>query len=222
MNDFEKRLMDSWDSNSHAWTESIRKEKIESRNKVTNPAIFHEVLAHSPQRVLDIGCGEGWLARKLAQEGIQVVGIDGSKTLIEEASKAGGGTFKTLTYEAFATDPAQLESKFDVVLCNFSLLSEDIQPVLKAAREVLAENGTVIIQTLHPITVIQNEPYENGWKIENFDGMGERYVSSMPWYYRTLGSWINEFNYAGLNIVDCKEPINEVGVPLSILFSLKR
>ncbi|WP_221176052.1 class I SAM-dependent methyltransferase [Brevibacillus nitrificans] len=37
-----------------------------------------EIIRYRPSRVLDVGCGEGWLARTLNEEGIDVVGIDGS------------------------------------------------------------------------------------------------------------------------------------------------
>ena len=51
---------------------------------------------------LDVGCGEGWLARALGPLGIRVHGFDAVPQLIEAARRAGGGTFERLSYEAFA------------------------------------------------------------------------------------------------------------------------
>ncbi len=38
-------------------------------------------------RVLDIGCGDGWLSLKAAERGLEVWGIDSSKTAIERARR---------------------------------------------------------------------------------------------------------------------------------------
>ena len=38
--------------------------------------------------ILDVGCGEGWLARTLSSEGYNVTGVDASASLIDEAAKA--------------------------------------------------------------------------------------------------------------------------------------
>src|SRR5688572_758875 len=40
------------------------------------------------QRVLDLGCGHGWLAEQLRLAGAIVTGIDGSATLLQHASTA--------------------------------------------------------------------------------------------------------------------------------------
>jgi 2-polyprenyl-3-methyl-5-hydroxy-6-metoxy-1,4-benzoquinol methylase len=223
MNSNEKQLENSWNVNSKAWTDSIRQEKIISRNTVTNPAILYAIKSIKPQNVLDIGCGEGWLARVLAKEQINVVGIDGSVSLIDEANKLGGGTFYHLNYDEFSQSPTSIGTTFDVIVFNFSLLSEEIQSILQACKKVLQTSGSIIIQTLHPIAVINQERYENCWKLEHFNGMGEGYEASMPWYFRTLGSWIKEFKMAGLDIIDCQEPLDpNKGIPLSLLFVLKK
>ena len=40
------------------------------------------VLALQPERVLDLGCGEGWLCRALLANEIEAVGIDGVPELV--------------------------------------------------------------------------------------------------------------------------------------------
>jgi len=62
----EAKIVESWRNNAHAWTSAVREQRIDSRALVTDRAIVEAVLARAPRSVLDIGCGEGWLARRLA------------------------------------------------------------------------------------------------------------------------------------------------------------
>lgn len=59
---------------------------------VPEPAVddFLKVLRekHPKAKVLDIGCGDGWISIRAAKEGNVVWGIDSSETAIEEAKEA--------------------------------------------------------------------------------------------------------------------------------------
>lgn len=216
----DQQLSESWNTNAAAWTQSVREGLIRSRRLVTDQAVTDAVLRRRPVRVLDAGCGEGWLARNLASQGIAVTGFDGSEALIVEAQQAGGGQFFTLSYEAFCAQPQALGDPFDVVVFNFALLSETLVPILRAATSVLAPRACIIIQTLHPVEVSQGERYENGWREERFAGMGEGYKAAMPWFFRTIGSWLDELRAAGLICMAIEEPLHpETGRPASLLLT---
>ena len=85
----ESSLLQSWHDNAAAWIEVIRSGAIESRQQVTDQAILWAIMGRQPQRVLDLGCGEGWLLRALADRGIEAVGVDGDARLVEAARLAG-------------------------------------------------------------------------------------------------------------------------------------
>jgi len=216
----EQRLAESWDINAAAWTQSVREGLIRSRRLVTDQAITDAVLLRRPTRVLDAGCGEGWLARKLASDGINVTGFDGSEALIADAQQQGGGNFISLNYEDFCARPQVTGEHFDVVVFNFALLSENMAPILRAASEILAPGGCILIQTLHPVEASQGDRYENGWREERFTGMGEGYQAAMPWFFRTLGSWWKELHRAELECSAFEEPLHpETGRPASLLLT---
>ena len=100
------QLRRSWIANASAWSVAVREHRIESRRTVTDAAIVAAVLAQNPRRVLDVGCGEGWLARALSAHGIDVTGIDASAPLIEAARALGGGEFLEVSYEALIANPS--------------------------------------------------------------------------------------------------------------------
>src|ERR1700693_2164362 len=99
-----------------AWTSSVRQGQIESRRLITDRSVIDAVLSCKPATVLDIGCGEGWLARALSRHGIRVTGLDAVPALIEQAKRvcavrqefgrwAAAGTARAAARERNARDP---------------------------------------------------------------------------------------------------------------------
>ena len=215
-------LAESWLANAGAWTRAVREGRIESRRLVTDAAIVDALVERRPRRVLDVGCGEGWLARALAERGIAVAGIDASPALVEAARAAGGGEFHVLAYAELAADPRRAGGLYDAVACNFSLLDEDLAPLLAALRGSLAAGGALVIQTVHPWTAAGEGAYADGWRTESFDAF-EAFERPMPWYFRTLGSWVALLRGAGLALTVLREPLHpQTGSPASLLMVAER
>lgn len=202
----EAEIQQAWIRNAGGWIRAINEQRIESRRDATDAAIVDAVLAQGPRRVLDVGCGEGWLCRALAKEGLEVVGFDGSSALIEDARSAGGADFLALSYESFAARPDAVGGHYDVAVCSFSLLGRHVAPLLSACATVLDADGRLVIQTVHPLDHGETEPYADGWRREDFRGMGEGFHASMPWYFRTFSSWVDELRGAGFTLADVREP----------------
>lgn len=220
--DLEWKSWQSWLANAPAWAEAVREQQIPSRQAGTDRAIVEAVQAHKPERVLDLGCGEGWLARALAENGVAVTGIDGSLPLVERARELGGGTFEVLLYEDLVAEPQKVQGPFYVIVCNFSLLGETIGPLLRTLRSLLTEEGVLLIQTVHPFTACGEEPYQNSWRTETFENFGKAFPEKMPWYFRTVGSWLEELRQAGWQVADLAEPPHpESGRPLSLLLTAR-
>jgi len=197
----------------------VRESRIESRRVATNSAIVEAVRERAPRRALDVGCGEGWLVRALAEGGADVVGVDGSAPLIEAAQSVGSGVFHVRSYAEIVADPEWLGTGFDAVIFNFALLDEEVGPVLSAVRRCLAPSGALFIQTVHPWAVRGDAPYRDAWRVETFSGFDLPFPEPMPWYYRTLESWVSRLTESGYRITDVREPRHpESGEPLSLLF----
>jgi 2-polyprenyl-3-methyl-5-hydroxy-6-metoxy-1,4-benzoquinol methylase len=220
--DHREQLALSWQANADAWTAAVRERRIESRRLVTDAAILQAVLALSPARVLDVGCGEGWLCRGLAERGIEAVGVDASAPLIEVARAADNtlARYRVCGYAELAGQAAQL-GRFDVLVCNFALLEEPLAPTLDALHGVLAADGRLLIQTLHPWRACHDAGYRDGWRVESFAGFGAGFAQPMPWFFRTLESWLSLLNATGWRLQWLQEPLHpESEQPVSLLLLL--
>ena len=209
------RLIQSWSDNADAWTRAVREGAIASRHAGTDAAIVEAVVRGLPPlgRVLDVGCGEGWLVRALDVVGVQARGVDVSPALVD-AARQRGGAFEVLSYQDAAAEPRRLGEPVDAAVFNFALLSDDVTGVLRAAASRL-DGGRVLIQTVHPATAAA--PYRDGWREESFDGFGGGFAP-MPWYFRTFGSWVRTLDAAGLRLAEAVEPTDpETEAPLSLI-----
>jgi 2-polyprenyl-3-methyl-5-hydroxy-6-metoxy-1,4-benzoquinol methylase len=200
-------IVESWRHNVDAWTAAVRERRIESRALVTDRAIVDAVLGCSPRSVLDIGCGEGWLARALAARAIQVLGIDVIPGLIERATAAGGGDFRVASYDELAA--GALDFTADVAVCNFSLLGrESVDTVFAAMPALLNPRGAFIIQTLHPLLACGERPYQDGWREGSWAGFSADFINPAPWYFRTLASWLALLATHRLRLLELREPMH--------------
>ncbi|WP_252109361.1 MULTISPECIES: class I SAM-dependent methyltransferase [unclassified Halomonas] len=213
----DEKIVDSWHKNAAPWTNAVRDGYIESRKLVTDEAIQQAVLSRSPNTVLDIGCGEGWLVRELAPYVQRLVGVDAIPALVERAQAAGQGDFRVLTYEAIAAHA--IDETFDAVVCNFSLLGQaSVDGLFSVAPTLLKPGGVFIVQTLHP-AMSEISPYLDGWHEGSWAGFDDNFTDPAPWYFRTLGSWMKLFSNNGLQLLDVREPIHpKTQKPASIIF----
>jgi len=200
----EQQIQQSWEANADAWIHAIDQNQIESRRAATDEAILQAVMRYEPRRVLDVGCGEGWLTRALANRGVEVVGVD--------------GCFRAIGYDDIIADRAILGQSYDTIVCNFSLLGEEIGDLLRSLQQAIVSDGHLLIQTIHPFTACQEQPYVDGWKTETFNNFGGAFREPMPWYYRTVSSWFQQVSESGWRICEFQEPIHpQTKIPLSLL-----
>jgi SAM-dependent methyltransferase len=117
-------------------------------------AAFKDVLWESlgdlrGAKVLDVGCGHGWLAQAMLAAGAGVTGIDGSTEMLARARRL------CPRAEFIEWDLAQglppLAATCDRILANMVLMDiPNIQALLKAVRQSLSAAGKFIFTLPHP------------------------------------------------------------------------
>jgi ubiquinone/menaquinone biosynthesis C-methylase UbiE len=110
---------------------------------------FDDIVPSPPAKVLEVGCGEGRVARDLASHNHSVVAMDSSRFLANEAREADP---KSAYLVGDGTLLPFRDARFDIVVSYNSLQDVDDMPaaVGEAAR-VLRDSGRFCVCIVHPI-----------------------------------------------------------------------
>src|SRR5689334_18277246 len=89
--------------------------------KFVRSSLFKLIGDVNGQEVCDLACGQGRIARDLAQLGAQIVGIDLSASLIAIAQREHQQESIQYVVDNAETLSAIEDRRFDVVVCNMAL-----------------------------------------------------------------------------------------------------
>ena len=144
----ERELKGAWQQHAGAWIAWAREPGHDSYWRFHRD-LFLELVPEPNGRTLDLGCGEGRLARDLAAFGHEVVGVDASPAMIEAARDAAP------QMELHVGDAAVLpfgDDAFGLVVAFMSLQDiDDLDGAVREAARVLAPGGRFCIAIVHPL-----------------------------------------------------------------------
>ena len=120
------------------------KEKYEKNARFVS--VYGEELIEwlNPQKdeyILDLGCGDGVLTKKITEYGCKVLGLDGSQKFVEAARKIG--------IEVVQGDAQNMkfENEFDAIFSNAALhWMIDAERVLESVSKALKKGGRFIVE----------------------------------------------------------------------------
>jgi SAM-dependent methyltransferase len=145
-----------WNAKAAFWDERMGEGNAFQRLLVA-PATERLLAPREGEVVLDVACGNGAMARRLATLGARVVACDFSEVFIERArARTGPELRERIEYAvADATREDQLlalgAGRFDAVVCNMALMDmASIEPLLRAARHLLKPDGRFVFCVTHP------------------------------------------------------------------------
>ena len=216
-------MLKSWNENAGEWIRILDSGKLSSRT-FTNEEIVKTLTELPIAKILDCGCGEGWLSRSITKIGKKSIGVDATLELIESAKNKGSESYYRLTYEEIIKGKHIPENPFDAVVFNFSLYQKDnLIRLFKKIGKSITENGFLIIQTLHPFYLMeQNLPYKNQWIQDSWKGLSGDFQNGHKWYARTFESWLSVFTKSDLKLHTITEVTNQEDSPVSVIFVLKK
>ena len=169
-----------FDQNADQWA---RLEPMILSDFTARPLVLQELAPLTSMHVLDLGCGEGYVARLVAQAGAQsVFGIDISSEMVARANQAAASgapcpmTFRSGNATSFRDYPRE---RFDRVIAVFmvSYLSRaEMTDVFRNVRSRLAPGGRFIFTVPHPFLPYIRRPQE---KPVYFDSKGRDYFAGV-------------------------------------------
>lgn len=144
------------------------------------PALLAALGNPAGLRVLDLGCGDATIGRRLLHAGAaSYLGVDGSSKMAEAAAESLSGTVGKIVVcdiEDFQTGPGSV----DLVLSRMALhYVSDIERVLGNCRQWLSPAGRLIFTVVHPVITSHDarasgdEPRQD-WVVDDYFCRGAR------------------------------------------------
>ncbi|MEH2408425.1 class I SAM-dependent methyltransferase [Nostoc sp.] len=145
--------------------------------------------------VLDLGCGTGQLTEKIAQAGVQVMGVDHAPTMIEKARQ----NYPHIHFDVADATNFQVDKPLDAVFSNAVLhwvkkadsAIASIHQSLKPGGRFVAEFGgkgnvQAIVKALYSALESIGIPQA---QVEN------------PWYYPSIGEYATLLEQQGFDVI---------------------
>jgi SAM-dependent methyltransferase len=215
---------EAWNAAAHDWAQRIR-EGMSGRVHLHDASIY-DLLPPPRGLTLDAGCGEGRLTRELGSRGYEVVGVDASTALVDEARAADpSGRYEVASIDAlpFAEGAVQL-----VVCVNVVPHVHDLDAAAAELARVLAPGGELLVGTIHPIAHAGSYDEEREelritdyWNREREAvPLGEHTVHHER---RTIEDYLHTFLGAGLQLTELREVPGKTGkLPLYLDLLFRR
>ena len=188
-------IRDIWNENAEFWDERMGEGNYFHKTLI-EPTQLKMLNIKPGQKILDIACGNGQFARKMAKMGAKVTAVDFSEKLVAIARAKGVKNIKYEVIDVTKTfDLKKLsDTKYDSIVCTMAFFDmKDIKTLIKFSPRLLKKDGRFVFSILHP--------YFNSGEFllihEQDDVNGE--VTSKYWV--KVCNYLVERNYMGVAIV---------------------
>jgi ubiquinone/menaquinone biosynthesis C-methylase UbiE len=223
-----------WDRMAAWWDQKQGEDGDRWHSLLIEPAFERVIGKVGGLRVLEIACGNGRLARRMARRGAKVTAVDASEGMILRARQRDAETPTGTEYRV--ADAAGLgalaDGSFDLVVAGMALMDiADAEGALREAGRALRVGGRLVASMTHPCFdtgeenscwVTESYPYDEtrvfrkvgryrdifehraGWRVG-----GQQYpqaVMKTPYYHRPLSWYFRAIRTAGLAVTAFEEP----------------
>ncbi len=213
--DLNREAQEIWEVNAAYWDARMG-EGNDFQRYLVGPATERLLALRPGEQVLEIACGNGVMARRMAQLGARVLATDCSPTFLEKARARTIDHADRIEYRLVdATDKAQLLALgrhcFDAAVCSMALMDmAEIDPLAEALPELLKPEGRFVFSVTHPCF---NNPSTRK-AIEEEDREGQLITSR----FVSVCRYARPFHARGLGMVGQPVPQIYFHRPLSVLF----
>ncbi len=218
-------IMDTWSNIAEHYHHFVDSSGDKLRTELLYPTLIELAAPLEAKNVLDIGCGNGFFAYKLAQKGAFIQAFDNAD-MISIAKQH--FPHKNITYAVQDAEEklAFSDHQFDVVTANLVLMDmPEINNILQESKRVAKPEGKIIFSILHPCftppvgkfrrglrgrinlkhAYFHLKDYFNAPLISKKQSFGPN-IPATNYYHRTLSEYAHLFRKNNLKIEDIFEP----------------
>jgi SAM-dependent methyltransferase len=216
-----------WDHLAAWYDKLVGEEGSDYHRNVILPAALRLLEPKPGERLLDLCCGQGVLARRLLEHDVEfVLGVDASPRLIAAARQRGRRDAR-LRY--VVRDARRLDHLADGTFDGAALVMavqdlEEVEPVFAGLARALRPGGRAVLVLMHPCFRIPRQS-EWGWdhakkteyrRLDRYATPLRIPIATHPgadpgqqtfFYHRPLADIVNALGRAGLAVVACEEPL---------------
>lgn len=149
----------SWEKSADWYSDHLSSSGTYQENLIA-PNLVRFLNLKKGEKVLDLGCGEGYFSRIIKKEGADVLGTDASKSLLEKAQKLDSkGSYVLRKAEEFSS-----KDKYDSVVAVLSFQNmKEGEKVFQNVSSFVKEKGRFVLVLNHPAFRV---PKESDWQYD--------------------------------------------------------
>ncbi len=219
-----------WNQKARDWHIQVGNQGDMNRQLNSDPYIWKYLGDVKGKKVLDAGCGTGYLSRMLSIKEAQVIAIDYAETMIEIANSIDQTNSVDYQIDSCSELKTIKNDSIDKIVSNYVLMDlPDLPGAAQSFYRVLVPGGTAVITITHPCfplsdyTKIRSDgSVQYKWYFSYFDEKTmedppwKHFTSRFIWYHRPLAKYFREFKRAGFIISDFDEPMVQDPPPLPV------
>ncbi len=218
-----------WDDAADWYDQNMGETGDRLNSGIIRPLILDMLGDLHGKKVLDAGCGSGYVTAELAINAEKVTGTDFSANFIALCKKKYADRVNLDFTEHDITSPFPFDdTSFDAIICKMVLqYVPNIHTFVTETVRLLKDRGELVVVVDHPFRAA----YFNA---QSEDGPEDSLSSNRPrtkiglwgeteltWYARTTSSYIQPFIDAGLQLTELCEPLEQTDsnnpIPFSVL-----
>ncbi|WP_172826743.1 class I SAM-dependent methyltransferase [Flammeovirga sp. SJP92] len=231
-----QRNKEIWDANAKVWDEKMGEKGNDWHLNLIAP-ITETLLDLKPnEHLLDIGCGNGIFARRIANEVTKVTAFDFSEENIKKA-KAYGGEIDYFVIDATIIEELQsLGNSFDKFVANMVFMDvPELETLFQYISNTISESGSFVFSIQHPAFNSEfTEFEENGIFVKNYIQSSTSKGTALQeqpeeqfYFHRPISEYSRLASKYGFMISAIEEPVFNRGdifskIPPVLVFKLEK